>query len=114
MSERKRWTEAEIVTMLVTNDEAVNRAVVAIYNRQTESERSTEATLESNGRGFSAFDARNGSYYARWILSGRKLNGKFLHRARAMMIKYRHQLVEIANSGSEKAESKGSAEGLEA
>lgn len=97
----KVWTEAEIVLMLMNNDAAVDKAVLAIYNRQTESEKATQHTQDLNGMGFNGYDARTGSYYAKWILSGRNLSGKHLANARKMMIKYRRQLVEIANKGNE-------------
>jgi hypothetical protein len=34
---------------------------------------------------------------ARWINSGKHLDGKFLDKARKMAVKYRKQLVEVAN-----------------
>lgn len=104
----KVWNETEIVTMILNNNRAVERAMVAIYHRQTESEKSSDATLQSNGEGFAEPDAKLGSYYARWVISGRNLSGKHLDRARQMAIKYRRQLTEIANSansGSDKAKS---------
>jgi len=86
----KVWNEAEIVNLLLNSDKAVERGVLAIYNRQ--------ATLKDNGVEFSGPDAKLGSYYARWIISGRNLSGKHLNNARKMMVKYRRQLTEIANT----------------
>lgn len=93
----KVWNEVEITNLLLTNDRAVERGILAIYNRQTESEKRSNATLQSNGEGFAGPDASLGSYYARWIMSGRSLSGKHLDKARKMTIKYRRQLVEVAN-----------------
>lgn len=99
MSERKVWTEGEILTLICTNPHAVGRAMVALYNRQTESEKSTDSTRENNGRGFASCDARLGSYYARWVLAGKTLTGGHLLKARGMALKYRGQLLEVANGG---------------
>ena len=97
----KVWTDNEIIHLLVNNNRAVDRAVMAIYNRQTESEKSVGDTRILNGIGFSGADAKLGTYYARWIMSGRNLSGRHLEKARGMMIKYRKQLAEIANSRME-------------
>lgn len=96
----KVWTEVEIANLVLTNNRAVEKAILAIYNRQTESEQANSTTLHTNGVGFAGPDARLGSYYARWIISGRSLSGKHLDKARQMAIKYRRQLTEIANSGN--------------
>ncbi|MCH8293114.1 hypothetical protein IH992_18650, partial [Candidatus Poribacteria bacterium] len=37
------------------------------------------------------------SYLARWIQSGKPLNGKHLRKARALMMKYAGQLAELAS-----------------
>ena len=93
----KVWTEAAIVSLLQNNNRAVERAILAIFARQTEDEKSTECTRHENSRGFSAADARTGSYLARWILGGNHLNGKFLDKGRKIAVKYRKQLLEVAN-----------------
>jgi hypothetical protein len=84
--------------LLTMNDRAVERAIVAIYNRQTADEKSSQNTTHSNGVGFSGADASLGSYYAKWILSGRNLTGNHLSKARMMSQKYVRQLVEIATA----------------
>ena len=93
----KVWTEAAIIALLQSNNRAVERAILAIFARQTEDEKSTESTRHENSRGFSAADARTGSYMARWMSSGKRLDGKFLDKARKMAVKYRKHLVEVAN-----------------
>ena len=93
----KSRTHSYIENLLTTNNYAVERAMVAIYNRQTESEKYTESTKENNGMGFSAFHARTGSYYAKWVISGRKLTGEHLVKARRMAMHYVGQLALIAD-----------------
>jgi len=88
--------------LLATNNLAVERAIVAIYKRQTLDEQNSETTIHTNGVGFSGADVRNGTYYAKWILSGKRLNGKFLDKARVMAHKYMKQLVAIAHENEER------------
>jgi hypothetical protein len=92
------WTPDAVAALLDRNDLAVERAVVAIFNRQTSDEQESESTKHDNGRGISAFHAGLGSYYARWIQSGRHLTGPHLERARKMMHRYVGQLAEVAQS----------------
>jgi hypothetical protein len=82
--------------LLLMNDRAVEKAIVAIYNRQTVDEKSIQGTTHNNKVGFSSADARKGSYYAKWVLSGKNLTGKHLDKAREIANKYVRQLCEIA------------------
>lgn len=82
--------------IITVNDRAVERAILAIYARQTAEEKSTGETLSTNGVGFSGPDAGIGTYYAKWINSGRSLTGRHLVKARIMALKYTRQLCEIA------------------
>lgn len=82
--------------LLANNNVAVERAILALYGRQDADERASASTVKSNGRGFNAFDAKNGTYYAKWLLSGRNLSGRHLEKARAMAYKYVRQLCEVA------------------
>jgi hypothetical protein len=99
----KTWTEEEIVELLEKSNKAVDRAVVAIFNRQTQDEKVVEDTKHCNSIGFSASDAHRGSYWAKWVLRGKALTGKHLEDARKTMRKYRKQLVDIANAGMKEA-----------
>jgi hypothetical protein len=91
------WTEARIVELLSTNALAVERAMVAIYNLQTADERESGETRRLNGVGFSGAHARKGTYYAKWVLNGKRLSGKHLESARKMALSYRKQLLMLAN-----------------
>lgn len=92
------WNEAKIETLLHANDRAVERAIVAIYDRQTQDEKASSDTRHNNARGFRADHASKGSYYARWVLGGRRLSGHHLENARKIALHYRKQLAEIANA----------------
>jgi hypothetical protein len=89
---------AYIQWLLMQRDDAVERAILAIYACQTADEQATKTTRHSNGRGFSGADASLGSYYARWILEGKHLSGRHLARARTMSLKYVGQLADIAKN----------------
>jgi hypothetical protein len=95
------YTEQVIVDKINTNQAWLERAILAIFERQTRDEQNTENTHWNNNVGFSAADAHRLSYYAKWILSGKHLNGRHLDIARKRIIKYRKQLTQIANSPKE-------------
>jgi len=89
--------------LLNMNDRAVERAMVAIYNRQTADEQVSSDTKHQNGVGFTGADARLGTYYAKWVLKGNSLTGNHLMKARMMSQKYVRQLSEIATARLQKA-----------
>jgi hypothetical protein len=92
------WTKESIVALLDRSDVAVERAILAIYRRQTLDEQSSSETKHRNGIGFSGAHAPLGTYYAKWILSGRRLSGKHLVKARNMTKHYVAQLLQEAES----------------
>jgi hypothetical protein len=89
-------TSDMIVALLERSNHAVEQAVVRIYEHQTRDEKDISATVESNGIGFQACDARRGTYWARLILNGSHLFDYNLPKARRMAIKYRNQLTVLA------------------
>jgi len=91
------WTKDSIKALLASNNFAVERAVVALFERQTSREQNTHNTIERNGQGFSASDAGYLSYVAQWVLSGKHLTGKHLEKTRRMVSSYAGQLADIAN-----------------
>lgn len=92
------WTRDAIDSLLVTNPRAVERAMVVLYDLQTRDEKDFSHTQHLNGVGFAASAARRGSYYARWVLGGRRLTGHHLDRARAIALRHSRQLVAAANA----------------
>ena len=94
---KKVWTRGEIEDMLRTQDAAVERAMVAIWERQTMDEQVTQNVKHNNGRGFSHWSARSGTYYAGWVRSGRRLTGKHLDKARRIALFHAGQLTDFAN-----------------
>ena len=94
---KKVWTRGEIEDMLRTQDAAVERAMVAVWERQTGDEQATQNVKHSNNRGFSHWSARSGTYYAEWVRSGRRLTGKHLDKARRIALHHAGQLTDFAN-----------------
>lgn len=96
----KIWTREDIVELLRNNDRAVEKAMVAIWSYQTNAEQAQGTTLLNNGVGFCGWSAKSGTYYARWVNSGRNLTGRHLDKARKIAIHHAGQLARIANEHS--------------
>ena len=97
MIKNKVWTEIEIKSKIASNNAWLERAILALFLKQTEDERSKDESRHENSVGFNKPDAPRMSYYARWIKSGKHLNGWHLEKARLVMLKYSKQLTKIAN-----------------
>ena len=95
--ENKIWTQDEIKQLLVDNDLAVSKAIVSIYNLQTESEKSTKSTNDNNGVGFNGVDAEFLSSLAEFFIKYNRLSEKQLAFGRKKIMKYSKQLTMIAN-----------------
>ena len=93
-----QYTVDQIKNLLNTNNVAVNRAMVALYNEQTEDEKAVGNTRNTNGRGFSYRTAPKGTYYAKWVLSGKSLTGYHLENARKIALFHAKQLTNLANA----------------
>ncbi len=88
--------------LIATNDKALERGIIVIYERQTADERNVRQTTEHNGRGFTGVDAEFLSSLAEWINSSRRPAGQRLSigqrtHARRKMAKYAKQLATVAN-----------------
>jgi len=90
-------TREQIESKIMTDQRWLERAILAIYERQTRDEQATDQSKYHNLVGFSGPDAPRLSYYAGWLKSGRHLSGKHLDTARKRMKKYCGQLLKIAN-----------------
>lgn len=93
----KVWTRTEIESLIESNDRAVERGILVLWRRQTADEQNTQETRHTNGRGFAAWAARSGTYYANWINSGKRLTGHHLQKARKIAMYHVGQIVEEAN-----------------
>jgi hypothetical protein len=93
----KTWSKEEIKTMLVQSDKAVLRAVVAIFKYQTDMEKASHHTNNTNGVGFNKCDAPLLSSFAEQIIRRGALSDKQMIYARKKICKYAGQLANIAN-----------------
>lgn len=98
----KTWTREQIDHILSTQDLAVERGIVQLYKLQTDDEKRSESTRLNNGVGFNSSSAGRGTYYAKWVLSGRHLTGVHLLRARSIALRHSRQLVDIANENEKR------------
>ena len=62
------WTREQIDAKLRTSDEAVERAIIRLFEMQTADEQRTAQANHNNGIGFNKGDAPAGSAFARYLL----------------------------------------------
>ena len=96
----KTWKKDEIKEKLVNGDRVwIERAVIAIFNKQTAAEQTIEATNRTNGVGFTGADAKILSSFAKQLLKNknRHLSEKQFAIAKKRIAKYANQLTKIAN-----------------
>lgn len=109
---RTNWTAAEIRAHLV-NPVVIERAILNLHQRQTESERYSHMTQDSNGVGWNGVDAPFMTSLAEQLLEhqrrpatergnrryaeGDRLSPKQRERAAKILYKYAGQLARIAN-----------------
>lgn len=93
-------TKDEIKKKITAERPWTERAVVAIYERQTADEQQDGETRHNNKVGFSGPDAYILSEFARWLNSGKHLSQKQLVLAQKRIGKYAGQLLLIAEANA--------------
>jgi hypothetical protein len=93
----RTWSKEEIKHHINTNDTQLERALLLLYNRQTEDERTQQTTSHHNGIGFNGVDAPFLSSCAEGLKKHGRLTPKQIAPVRKAMQKYIGQLTEIAN-----------------
>lgn len=86
----------KIQALIDTNDRAVMRGILAVYEYQTSTEQAYGGTTDANGVGFSGVDAELLSSFATQLKKGRTLSEKQMVYARKKIRKYWNQLRVIA------------------
>lgn len=95
---------------MATNDKAVERAVIRIWENQTLDEKSSGTVTHDNGIGFTSADSTFLTSIAQWLLrsswpEGKRLTFGQMKTVRPLMGKYWRQLREvIIEKESEKKE----------
>ena len=101
---QKEW-EIEIKVLLKTNDVALKRAIVLIYELQTDEEKNLGIAKEENNVGFSKIDAEFLSKIAKKIKNNLPLDDAEIIISRNKMQKYWKQLMHISLKNIEEKES---------
>jgi capsule polysaccharide modification protein KpsS len=94
------WKKDEIKEKLMMGDVRwIERAVIAIFNKQTENEKEVESTNMRNNVGFTGADAKILTSFAKQLLKNknRHLSDKQMAIAKKRIVKYAGQLAKIAN-----------------
>lgn len=89
------YDEARVVELMQSNQKFLERALLELFNRQAEDEKTYKDTIHKNGSGFSASDAPVLTRYANYLKSGRPLTGEHLEKAKKLLPKYRRQVLQI-------------------
>lgn len=92
---QKQWEEY-LKNLLKTNNKALFKAIVLVYDSQTEEEKRTNESVEENKIGFSKIDAKELSAIARKIKREEILTEGELAKSRNKMPKYWKQLMVIS------------------
>ena len=90
-----QWNEY-IRKLLATNEKALCRAIMLIYDNQTKEEKIVGRSISHNAKGFSRWDSEEMSDIARKLKRGEKLLSNEIIHSRLVMPKYWKQLMEIA------------------
>lgn len=93
----KTFTKDFIRSALVASDTWLMRGLVAIYNKQTEDEKSVGVTSHDNGIGFNGVDAFILTSIAQQFIARGSVSPKQKDIVRKKMVKYAGQLTLIAN-----------------
>jgi hypothetical protein len=91
----KIWSKETIQELLDTNGNAVYRAMVQIYDKQTAEEQQCQDTHLYNSVGFTGVDAEIMSSFTEYYNKWGKLSPKQMIIARKKMKKYWKQLLDV-------------------
>jgi len=97
---QKQW-EAYLKDLVKTNDKALLRAIVLVYDNQTCEEKNKGESIEDNCVGFSKVDAYELGKIAQKIKRGEGLTKGELAKSRNKMQKYWKQLMTISKRNAE-------------
>lgn len=95
------WTKDSMNNYLKSNNQAVLKAIIVLYNRQTDLEKEFKESNVVNGIGFNCKDSWFLSNLARQLIQFKKISKDDFWRARWRILKYSQQLADIANKKEE-------------
>ena len=82
---------------LASNDIWAKRALVRIFEAQTQNEQSANSTLHNNGIGFTSSDAKILSRIVKYYLSYGRIDDYFMHIVHARIPKYARQIFSLSD-----------------
>ena len=91
------WNKDSIQSLLLSDPRAMNKAILKIYERQTEVEQCAGQTIENNGIGFNGVDSEIMSSFAKQLAQRGFLTPKQTMIARKKMPKYWKQILQLIN-----------------
>lgn len=97
---QKQW-EAYLKALIKKNEGALLKAILIIYDNQTEAEKRAGESVENNGVGFNQFDAITMSEIAQKLKAGQRISPKEIAIARIVMPKYWKQLMRVCKANME-------------
>ena len=89
-----QYTKEYIQAKLSTDIRWIEKAVLVLFERQTDDEQTNKVTRWENGRGFNSSDSRYLTYVSNYLLGGRHLSGRHLEKVASKMPKYWRQILE--------------------
>lgn len=95
---KRVWTEAEIKSLIQTNDKVLYGALKNLYNQQTSDEQNDGDTRHANGVGFNAIDAPFLTSVSQFLIKKGFLTDKQKVITRRKLVKYNKQLTALANA----------------
>ena len=104
---QRAW-KAELQKLLCRSDQAVESALIRIYDLQTPLEKATDMSVQENGFGFNRVDAQYLSKYANMVKMGHHLTKDEVCRVRSRMLKYWKQLMILSKANLKKQEAEES------
>ena len=90
-----QWNEY-IRKLLLTNEKALCRAIMLIYDNQTKEEKVVGKSVSHNAIGFNRWDSEEMSAIARKLKRGERLLPNEIIHSKLVMPKYWKQLMDIA------------------
>lgn len=98
---QKQWEEY-LKDLLKSNNKALVKALILIYQNQTIDEQECKESIEENGIGFNKIDAESLTAYAQKVLKGEKLHQRQLVYLKRTLPKYWRQLMVISKKNMQK------------
>ena len=94
------WTKEKIYDLLTSNNQAVLKGIITLYESQSESERISGMLNKHDGKGFNRFDFPFFREIYNKLSKGYSITQYELNLARNKILKYSKQLAYIANEKS--------------